>query len=162
MITRMDRGIGRILKRLAKHGIEKNTLVIFTSDNGPNKFPRFTSSGGLKGGKRNFTLGGLRVPGIAYWPGAIKAGTSSDHLSAFWDIMPTFAELGGVKPPAPIDGISMVPTLLGQGQQKKHNYLYFGAGRNRLIIRNEHEKRTEADILKEAVTDVVVPKFPAK
>ncbi|MDP6047443.1 MAG: sulfatase-like hydrolase/transferase [Phycisphaerae bacterium] len=162
MITRMDRDVGRILKRLTKHGIEKNTLVIFTSDNGPNKFPRFDSSGGLKGGKRNFTLGGLRVPGIAYWPGTIKAGTTSDHLSAFWDIMPTFAELGGVKPPAPIDGISMVPTLLGKGAQKKHNYLYFGAGKNRLIIRNEHEKRTDAEILKEAVTDVVVPKFTAK
>ena len=160
MITRMDRDIGRIIKRLAKHGIDKNTLVIFTSDNGPNKFPRFNSSGGLEGGKGKFTLGGLRVPGIAYWPAAISPGRTSDHLSAFWDIMPTFAELAGVKPPAPIDGISMVPTLLGKGDQKKHNYLYFGAGKSRLIIRGENEKRGEAEILKEAVTPVVVPKFP--
>jgi len=161
MITRMDRDIGRIIKRLAKHGIEKDTLVIFTSDNGPNKFKLFNSSGGLKGGKGSFELGGLRVPGIAYWPGTILPGRTSDHLSAFWDIMPTFAELGGVKPPAPIDGISMVPTLLGKGEQKKHKYLYFGAGKNRLIIRGENEKRSEAEILKEAVTPVVVPKFPA-
>jgi len=161
MITRMDRDIGRIVKRLAKHKIEKDTLVIFTSDNGPNKFPRFNSSGGLKGGKGKFALGGLRVPGIAYWPGTISPGRTSDHLSAFWDIMPTFAELAGIKPPAPIDGISMAATLLGKGEQKAHNYLYFGAGKRRLIIRNEHEKRTEAEILKEAVTPVVVPKFPA-
>jgi len=162
MITRMDRDIGRIVKRLAALGIDKNTLVIFTSDNGPNKFPRFNSSGGLKGGKGSFEIGGLRVPGIAYWPGTIQAGRTSDHLSAFWDIMPTFAELGGIKPPAPIDGISMVPTLLGKGEQKTHKYLYFGAGKRRLIIRSEEEKRSEAEILKEAVTPVVVPKFTAK
>ena len=161
MITRMDRDIGRIIKRLAKHGIEKDTLVIFTSDNGPNKFKLFNSSGGLKGGKGSFELGGLRVPGIAYWPGTISPGRTSDHLSAFWDIMPTFAELAGVKPPAPIDGISMAATLLDKGEQKKHNYLYFGAGKRRLIIRGENEKRSEAEILKEAVTPVVVPKFPA-
>jgi len=162
MITRMDRDIGRIVKRLAKHGLDKNTLVIFTSDNGPNNFPRFKSSGGFEGRKGKFTLGGLRVPGVAYWPGTIEPGRTSDHLSAFWDIMPTFAELGGIAPPQPIDGISMVPTLLGKGQQKKHNYLYFGAGKNRLIVRNEHEKRSDDEILKEAVTKVVVPKFPAK
>jgi arylsulfatase A len=162
MITRMDRDIGRIVKRLAKHGLDKNTLVIFTSDNGPNKFPRFNSSGGLKGGKGAFEVGGLRVPGIAYWPGTIAPGRTSDHLSAFWDIMPTFAELAGVDPPAPIDGISMAATLLGKGEQKTHNYLYFGAGKRRLIIRGENEKRSEEDILKEAVTPVVVPKFNAK
>jgi len=161
MITRMDRDVGRIIKRLAARGIDRNTLVIFTSDNGPNNFPRFDSSGGLKGGKGKFTLGGLRVPGVAYWPGRIKAGRTSDHLSAFWDIMPTFAQLAGVKPPAPIDGISMVPTLLDEGEQKRRDYLYFGAGKRRLIIRNKHEKRGDDEILKEAVTDVVVPKFPA-
>ena len=161
MITRMDRDIGRIIKRLAARGIEKDTLVIFTSDNGPNKFKLFNSSGGLKGGKGSFELGGLRVPGIAYWPGTIAPGRTSDHLSAFWDIMPTFAELAGIEPPAPIDGISMVPTLLGKGKRKAHKYLYFGAGKRRLIIRGKDEKRGESDILKEAVTDVVVPKFPA-
>jgi len=162
MISRMDRDIGRIIKRLAKHGIDRNTLVIFTSDNGPNKFKLFNSSGGLKGGKGSFELGGLRVPGIAYWPGTIQAGRTSGLLSAFWDMMPTFAELAGIRPPAPIDGISMVPTLLGRGEQKAHKYLYFGAGKRRLIVRGKDEQRGEAEILKEAVTPVVVPKFSAK
>jgi len=162
MISRMDRDVGRIVKRLAEHGIDRNTLVIFTSDNGPNRFKRFNSSGGLKGGKGSFELGGLRVPCIAYWPGTIHAGRTSRLLSAFWDMMPTFAELAGIKPPAPIDGISMVSTLLGQGEQGRHKYLFFGAGKRRLIIRGKDEKRSEAEILKEAVTPVVVPKFDAK
>jgi len=161
MVSRMDRDVGRIVKRLAKHGIDRDTLVIFTSDNGTAAPARFKGSGALPGRKGRFEVGGLRVPTIAYWPGTIAPGRKSDHLSAFWDVMPTFAELAGIKPPAPIDGISMVPTLLGRGEQARHSYLYFGAGKKRLIIRNKGEKRTDEEILKEAVTKVVVPKFPA-
>jgi len=161
MISRMDRDVGRIVKRLEKYGIDRQTLVIFTSDNGPSAPARFKSSGPLKGKKGQFEVGGLRVPTIAYWPGTIAPGRTSDHLSAFWDVMPTFAELAGIKPPAPIDGISMVPTLTGKGEQAEHKYLYFGAGKKRLIIRGRGEKRTEQEILEEAVTKVVVPKFPA-
>ena len=165
MITRMDRDIGRILMRLEKHGLEKNTLVIFTSDNGAAGNKAFNCNGGLPGGKGSLQDGGLRVPGIACWPGTIRPGRTSDHLSAFWDIMPTFAELAGIEPPAPIDGISMVPTLLGKGKQPEHKYLYFNkAGRNApagRIIRGKTETRTDAEILKEARTEVVVPKFTA-
>ena len=106
--------------------------------------------------------GGVRVPGIAYWPGTIQAGRESDHLSAFWDILPTFAELAGIGAPEPIDGISMVPTLLGRGEQEKHKYLFFvgssGKGKG-YIVRNKGETRSDEEILKEAVTEVVVPKF---
>ena len=160
MITRMDRDVGRIVKRLKAHGIAGNTLVIFTSDNGPALTGRFNGSGGLAGKKGSYQLGGVRVPCVAYWPGTIAPGRTSDHLSAFWDIMPTFAELARIKPPAPIDGLSMVPTLLGRGKQAQHDYLFFGTAKKHLIVRNDSEKRPDAEILKEAVTDVVVPKFP--
>ncbi len=160
MISRMDRDVGRIVKRLKTHGIDRNTLVIFTSDNGPALTGRFNGSGGLPGKKGRYEVGGVRVPTVAYWPGTIAPGRTSGHLSAFWDIMPTFAELAGIKPPAPIDGISMVPTLLGRGKQAEHDYLFFGTGGKHLIIRSDSEKRPDAEILKEAVTPVVVPKFP--
>ena len=161
MVSRMDRDVGRIVKRLETHGIAGNTLVIFTSDNGTAAPGLFKGSGNLPGRKGRFEIGGVRVPCVAYWPGTIDPGRTSDLLSAFWDIMPTFAQLAGIKPPGPIDGISMVPTLLGRDNQTEHKYLYFGAGKRRLIIRNKGETRTDEQILAEAVTDVVVPKFPA-
>jgi len=160
MVSRMDRDVGRIVKRLETHGIARNTLVIFTSDNGTAAPRLFEGSGGLPGRKGRFEVGGVRVPGVAYWPGTIQPGRTSDLLSAFWDIMPTCAALAGIRPPAPIDGISMVPTLLGRGTQARHKYLYFGAGKRRLIIRNTGETRTDEQILPEAVTDVIVPTFP--
>ena len=161
MVSRMDRDVGRIVKRLADHGLDRNTLVIFTSDNGTAAPKLFNGSGPLPGRKGQFQPGGLRVPCIAYWPGTIQPGRTSDLLSAFWDIMPTFAQLAGIKPPAPIDGISIVPTLLGRGKQAEHKYLFFGAGQSRLIVRGKAEKRSDEEIAKEAVTGVVVPKFKA-
>ena len=83
----------------------------------------------------------------------------SDGLFAFWDFMPTFAELAGIEPPTPIDGISIVPTLLGRGEQMEHKYLYFRMGNKKRIIRGKAETRTDEEIDKEANTDVVVPKF---
>ena len=162
MISRMDRDVGRIIQRLRKHAIDRNTLVMFTSDNGPAGPKLFNGSGPLPGRKGQFTLGGVRVPCIAYWPGTIQAGRTTDLLSAFWDVMPTFAELAGIEPPAPIDGISMVPTLRGRGEQAEHKYLFFGAGGRRLILRGKSETRGDDEIAKEAVSGVVVPKFTAK
>ncbi len=159
MISRMDRDVGRILARLKSHGIERNTLVIFTSDNGPSAPALFDSAGGLPGKKGSLEDGGIRVPCIAWWPGTIDAGGTSDRLSAFWDFLPTFAELAGISPPAPLDGISIVPTLLGRGEQIEHKYLYFRFGSKRRIIRGEGETRSDEEIVKEADTDVVVPKF---
>ncbi|MFG0254653.1 MAG: sulfatase/phosphatase domain-containing protein, partial [Rhodopirellula sp. JB053] len=109
----------------------ENTLVIFTSDNGPhsaggNKAEWFNSNGILRGEKRDLFEGGVRVPMIAHWPGRIDAGSTTDHLSAFWDVMPTLCELAEMGSPLGIDGISFLPTLLGKSdQQKQHEYLYW-------------------------------------
>jgi len=131
MITRMDRDAGRIMSLLKELKLDNNTLVIFTSDNGPTfnggtDSVFFESAKPLRGLKGSVYEGGIRVPYIARWPGRIKAGSTSNHISAFWDFLPTCCELIGVEPPQDIDGISMLPTLLGQDQrQKKHKYLYW-------------------------------------
>jgi len=131
MITRMDRDIGRLMAKLKELGLDNNTLVMFSSDNGPHKEgggdPEFfNSSGPLRSYKRAVYEGGIRVPLIACWPGRITAGTISDHVSAFWDFLPTCCELAGVQPPEGIDGVSFVPTLLDQGRkQGEHEYLYW-------------------------------------
>jgi uncharacterized sulfatase len=129
MVTRMDSDVGRIVDLLAKLGLREQTLIFFTSDNGPHeegghKHEFFDSNGLLRGLKRDLYEGGIRVPFIASWPGHIKPNTTSDHPSAFWDYLPTACEIAGIDPPAGIDGISYLPTLLG-GQQKQHEYLYW-------------------------------------
>jgi arylsulfatase A-like enzyme len=129
MITRMDSDIGRIFSALKAQGLDENTLVIFTSDNGPHKEAGhnpsfFESSGPLRGIKRDLTEGGIRVPAIARWPARIRAGRTVDFPWAFWDVLPTFAELAGAPAPPRLDGMSIVPTLLGQ-TQKPHEYLYW-------------------------------------
>jgi len=131
MITRMDGDVGRLMAKLKELGLDNNTLVMFTSDNGPHKEGGadptfFNSSGPLQAYKRALYEGGIRVPMIARWPGRIKAGSVSDHISAFWDFLPTCCELIGVKAPEGIDGISMAATLLGRsGEQREHEYLYW-------------------------------------
>ena len=132
VVTRLDRDIGRIMERLKNLGLDTNTLVIFTSDNGPSAEAShrpafFNSAGPLPGVKRDMYEGAIRVPMIARWPGKIEAGAVTDHVCAFWDILPTFAELAGVPAPAGIDGISIVPTLLGQSQGN-HEYFYWDYG----------------------------------
>jgi arylsulfatase A-like enzyme len=129
MVTRLDRDVGRVMAQLKKTGQDQNTLVFFTSDNGPHQEgghdPKFFHSGGpLRGIKRDLYEGGIREPGMARWPGRIKPGTTSDQVWAFWDFLPTAAELAGVAPPRGIDGISMLPALLGQAQ-RNHEYLYW-------------------------------------
>ena len=131
MITRMDGDIGKLFAKLRELGIDENTLVMFSSDNGPHREggnnPDFNNSNGLlRGIKRDLYEGGIRVPTLARWPGRIKAGSVTDHISGFWDFLPTCAELAGFKTPKAIDGISMVPTLLGKrGRQKKHKFIYW-------------------------------------
>ena len=138
MVTLMDHDTGLILDHLKKLGIEKNTLVVFTSDNGPHqegghKVDFFNSNGPLKGFKRSLHDGGIRVPMIAWWPGTVKPGVS-DHPSAFWDWLPTACELAGVEPPEGIDGISFAPTLLGEtAAQREHDYLFWRWSRFRAI-----------------------------
>lgn len=129
MISRMDRDVGRLLNTLAEMGIGDNTLVFFASDNGPHAEggadPNFfDSSGPLRGIKRDMYEGGIRVPMIARWPGCIEPGTVSDQVWAFWDVLPTMAEAAGTKAPSGIQGISMLPALLGR-KQKQHDYLYW-------------------------------------
>jgi arylsulfatase A-like enzyme len=129
MITRLDRDVGRLMDKLKALKIEDNTLVIFASDNGPHKeggvAPKFFQSAGpLRGLKRDLYEGGLRVPFIARWPGQIKPG-ESDLSAAFWDFLPTAAELAGTNAPGKIDGLSFLPTLLGQTQTNRHEFLYW-------------------------------------
>lgn len=130
MISYMDHNIGLLLKKLEELGIADHTLVMFASDNGAmreggHKMESFDSSGPLRGGKRDLYEGGIRVPMIAWWPGKIQPGQTTDHPSAFWDISPTVRELAGAAPQADTDGLSLVPTLLGKGEQKKHDFLYW-------------------------------------
>lgn len=131
MVARLDRHVGEIVAKLKEKGIEENTLIIFSSDNGPHKEGGaeplfFNSNGGVTGAKRDLYEGGIRIPFIACWPSTVKAGTTSHYIGAFWDLFPTFAELAGA-PPAPtaIDGLSIVNTLKGNGKQKQHPYLYW-------------------------------------
>jgi len=131
MITRMDRDIGGLFAKLKELGIDDNTFVMFSSDNGPHREggnnPNFNDSNGLlRGIKRDLYEGGIRVPTLARWPGKIKAGSLSDHISGFWDFLPTCTELAGFKAPKDIDGISMLPALLGNSKkQKRHEFLYW-------------------------------------
>lgn len=131
MIGRMDRDVGRMLAVLQDYDIDKNTLVLFTSDNGPhreggNDPAFFDSNGPLRGIKRDLYEGGIRVPLIAYWPSHVPAGATTDHISYFGDMMTTFAELMNTAAPDSLQSISLVPTLLGQpDEQRPHNYLYW-------------------------------------
>ena len=141
MITRLDAQVGEVLAKLKEKGLDENTIVIFTSDNGPHEEggadPAFFNHDGiLRGTKRSTHEGGIRIPFIVRWPGKIKAGSVNDHQFAFYDLMPTFCELAGIKNYEKryrnprlendyFDGISIAPTLLGKGKQKKHDYLYW-------------------------------------
>ncbi len=132
MISRLDKDVGRIMALLKELDLDENTLVMFSSDNGTTHldlevdYEFFESVGPLRGLKGSLYEGGIRVPMIARWPGKIKPGTQSDHPSAFWDVMPTIAEVAGAEPSALTDGISFAPTLLGRPEkQKQRDHLYW-------------------------------------
>ena len=144
MVTRLDKHVGEVLDLLRKKGLDKNTLVIFTSDNGPHQEggadPAFFNTEKLlQGTKRSTHEGGIRVPFIAWWPGQVEAGVVNDHQLAFYDLMATFCDVAGIDNYAEryanprlvkegteyFDGISFAPTLLGEGEQQKHDFLYW-------------------------------------
>ena len=126
----LDDQVGEIIDKIHELGIAENTLILFTSDNGPHLEggadpDYFNSNGPLRGYKRDLYEGGIRVPMIAYWPSKIQPGSTTDHPSAFWDFFPTAIEIAGLnKNWADIDGISFLPTLTGK-EQKAHPYLYW-------------------------------------
>ncbi|MDC0308059.1 MAG: arylsulfatase [Planctomycetaceae bacterium] len=133
MVTHMDRDVGKVMTLVEKLGLDDNTIIFFTSDNGPT-YDRlggsdsdfFASAGQFKGLKGSLYEGGIRVPLVARWPGKIVPGTISHHRSAFWDVMPTLTDIAGADAPVGIDGLSFAPTLLGKpDQQKQHAYLYW-------------------------------------
>lgn len=133
MVSYLDYQVGELIKKLKETGEYENTLIIFSSDNGYaynagcdpawfNSFAPFVTTYGW--GKGFVHEGGIRVPMIAAWPGHIKSGSVSEHISVFYDVLPTLCEIAGIKPPAAADGISFLPELLGR-KQKKHEYLYW-------------------------------------
>ena len=132
MISQLDAAVGTILETIKGLGLDDNTIVFFTSDNGPaykrlggsdDKF--FHSAGRLRGLKGSLHEGGIREPLVIRWPGKIKPGKVTDIPSAFWDVLPTLCEIGGAEIPSGIDGISFLPTLTGKGKQQKHRFLYW-------------------------------------
>jgi arylsulfatase A-like enzyme len=133
MIARMDRDIGRLMAKLKEKGFDKNTLVLFTSDNGPHNEGGYQhemndSNGPLRGSKRDLYEGGIRVPMIAWWPEHIAAGGTTTHIASHQDVLPSVAEfaLAEKQVPKDIDGMSFAPTLLGnESQQRQHDYLYW-------------------------------------
>ena len=131
MMENLDNEVGTILALVKDLGIDDNTIILFASDNGAHREgghdPDFwNSTGSLRGMKRDMHEGGIRTPLLVRWPGVVAAGTSTDHPSAFWDIMPTMAELVDQPLPSQADGISFLPTLQGQSdKQQKHEYLYW-------------------------------------
>lgn len=129
MIYILDQQVGEIRALVEELGIAENTIIMFTSDNGAHKEggadpDYFNSTAGFRGYKRDLYEGGIRVPFIASWPGKIKPNTISDHISAFWDFLPTACEIAQIKAPENIDGISFLPELLNE-RQPKHDYLYW-------------------------------------
>ncbi|MCV9387347.1 sulfatase-like hydrolase/transferase [Reichenbachiella ulvae] len=131
MVEVLDREVGELMAKLEELGLAENTIVVFTSDNGPHQEggadpDYFDSNGPFRGYKRDLYEGGIRVPMIVRWPGKVEPALQTDHPSAFWDVMPTIADIVGAELPANLDGISFLPTLLGETEdQKKHEYLYW-------------------------------------
>jgi arylsulfatase A len=130
MVSRLDRDVGRLMGLLKELRLDDNTVVFFSSDNGAvpaaGSDPLFfRSTESFRGFKMELYEGGIRTPLIARWPGKIKPGSASEHVSAFWDLLPTFVEITGGKAPAGIDGISFLPTLLGKSGQRTHEHLYW-------------------------------------
>jgi len=161
MVTLLDKQVGEVLNKLKELGLDKNTIVMFSSDNGPHQEggadpDYFDSNGPFRGYKRDLYEGGIREPMVAWWPGKIKANSKTDLPSAFWDVMPTLADVAGIKTPENIDGISFLPTLLGAGGQKTHNFLYweFHEHGGRKALRKGDWKLVNYDVFDPAKTTV--------
>lgn len=129
MIQRIDQTVGRIVDKLSELGLAENTLLLFTSDNGPHNegghsVQKFDSTGGLRGYKRSLHEGGIRVPCIAWWPGNITPSVS-ERLGYFPDILPTCLDMVGIREDVQTDGLSLLPSLTGRGEDTQHDCLYF-------------------------------------
>ena len=130
MVARLDAYVGDLIRELKELGVYDNTLIIFSSDNGPHKEGGadpdfFDSNGPWRGYKRDVYEGGIRVPMIVSWPGHIAPGSETDFMCSFWDLMPTFRDLTGAASPEGMDGVSLLPLLEGRDGQVEHEYLYF-------------------------------------
>ncbi len=154
MVSLLDAQVGEIVDKVKALGLDSNTLIIFSSDNGPHQEGGadpdfFDSNGPLKGYKRDLYEGGIRVPMIASWPGKIQAGSETNFISAFWDILPTVMDITGVNAPGSIDGVSFLPTLLDKGNQTQHDYLYweFHEKGGRVAIRKGKWKAVRYNVL---------------
>lgn len=155
MVSLLDRQVGEIADLLDSLGIADNTILVFTSDNGPHREGGadpdfFNSNARFRGVKRDLYEGGIRVPFIVRWNGVVEPGTRSEHISAFWDFMPTMADLLNVELSAETDGISYLPALTGKGSQQEHDYLYweFHERGGRQAIRKGDWKAVRYDLLK--------------
>lgn len=153
MVSILDKQVGDICRTLDSLGIADNTIIVFTSDNGPHQEGGadpdfFDGNGELRGYKRDLYDGGIRVPMIIKWNGKVAENTKSDHMSAFWDFLPTMAEIIGAEIPENIDGISFLPELTSCGEQKKHDYLYweFHENNGRQAIRQGDWKAVKYDV----------------
>ena len=172
MVARLDRYLGELVKEVDSQGIGGNTLILFSSDNGPHREggndPEFFNSSGIYHGiKRDLYEGGIRVPFIARWKGTIKAGVTSDLAAAFWDLFPTFGELAGMRAFPGIDGISILPSMLGKGQQPVHDYLYWdfdeNEGRQAVLWHQWKGVRLRVSKLKDAPIELYdIKKDPAE
>ena len=160
MVTYLDEQVGELLDHLDSLGLAENTLVVFTSDNGPHQEggadpDYFDSNGPLRGYKRDLYEGGIRVPMLLRWPGRVAAGSTTDHVSAFWDVLPTLAAVTGAEVPGATDGVSFLPTLTGEGEQEQHDYLYweFHERGGRQALRQGKWKLVRYDVGKEPQGD---------
>ncbi|RYY17153.1 MAG: arylsulfatase [Chitinophagaceae bacterium] len=160
MVSTLDRYVGEVLNELKKSGIEQNTIVIFTSDNGPhneggNDPAFFNSNMNLRGYKRDLYEGGIRVPLIVSWPSKIRKGSVSRHIGAFWDFMPTFAEIAGYNLNEYTDGLSLLPELLGK-KQPVHEFLYweFHEAGGRQALRMDQWKGVRQNVLNDAAAPI--------
>ena len=156
MVSRLDQYVGEIMKVVKEKSIESNTLIIFTSDNGPHREnggdPDFFNSNGIfKGIKRDLYEGGIRVPFIAYWKGKINPGVSN-QLSSFWDLYPTFLEIAGIPVTKAIDGVSVLPSLIQKGKQTQHEYFYweFHENNGRQAVRWKNWKGIKLNVGKDS------------
>jgi arylsulfatase len=163
MVSRMDRDFGRILALLAELGLDDRTLVMFSSDNGPTfnggtDSTFFESAGPLRGLKQDVYEGGIRVPFIARWPGKVAAGATSALPAAFWDVLPTLADVTGAPTPPGLDGVSIAPTLLNEGTQPPREYLYWEFQGNQAVRLGDWKayrmKDTDAVTLYDLATDI--------
>ena len=159
MVERLDKHVGEVMAKLKELGIDKNTLIIFASDNGVHQEggldPEFFNSNSFyRGNKRDMYEGGIKTPMVAMWPEKIKAGSKTNHISAFWDVLPTISEIVKSKTPKDIDGISFLPTLTGGKNQKAHDYLYweFHAVGGKQAIRQGKWKAVRLNVLTKAKT----------